>query len=446
MEHVVWEIGLALAIMALAGYVANRLHVPIVPLLILAGMAVGPHLPDTGFVDLRFEASKPLIDFMGRIGVLFLLFYLGLEFSLNRLIRAGRKILVGGSIYIGINFTLGLLYGWLAGFPPREALAIAGITTITSTAIVAKVLVDLKRTANPETEMILGMIMFDDVFLAVYLAVLSGLVLSGATSVGGVVLAGLTAVGFIAAVLVLGRLARPWLNRLLDIPSADVFLLVVFTALFLLAGFGETVHVAEAVCALLLGLVLADTEHRQRIEHVVVPFRDFFGSVFFFSFGLGLDPTALGGAVGIVLGAVLLTLVGNMVAGQLAGRTAGLSPRAATNIGVTITARGELSIVIANVAKAGGLSPAVQSFTALYVLILAILGPLLTRESRAVYRALNAVFKWEPVQPGRSRQALAGEASPSPARPARTAEPGGSPVASPADGRGHREDGHDPGT
>jgi len=401
MEHVVLEIGLALAIMAVAGFVATRLHLPTVPLLILAGMAVGPHLPQLGILDFRFENSGPLIQFMGRIGVLFLLFYLGLEFSLSRLIQAGRSILIGGTIYITLNFTLALLYGWSMGWPFKETLAVAGIMTITSTAIVAKVLVDLKRTANPETEMILGMIMFDDVFLAVFLAVFSGLVLSGATSLGGVFLAGGTAVGFIVAFLALGRLARPWLNRLLDIASADVFLLVVFTALFLIAGLGETVHVAEAVCALLLGLVLADTEHRQRIEHLIVPFRDLFGSVFFFSFGLSLDPRTLGGAVGPALIAVLITLVGNFVAGMLAGRTAGLSPKAATNIGVTITARGELSIVVANVAKAGGLAAGLQSFAALYVFILAILGPILTRESRVIYKALNAVFKWEkPKAPG----------------------------------------------
>ncbi|HEY8393361.1 MAG TPA: cation:proton antiporter, partial [Thermaerobacter sp.] len=357
MEHVVFEIGLALAIMALAGFVATRLRLPTVPLLILVGMAVGPHAPQFGILDFRFLNSAPLIQFMGRIGVLFLLFYLGLEFSLSRLIKAGRSILVGGTIYICLNFTLSLLFGWLMGWPFKETLAAAGIMTITSTAIVAKVLVDLKRTANPETEMILGMIMFDDVFLAVYLAVFSGLVLSGATSLGDVLLSGGTAIGFIVAVLVLGRLARAWLNRLLDISSPEVFLLAVFTALFLLAGFGETVHVAEAVCALLLGLVLADTEHRKRIEHLIVPFRDFFGSVFFFSFGLSLDPRTLGGAVVPALIAVLVTLVGNFVAGMLAGRTAGLSPKAATNIGVTITARGELSIVVANVARMGGLAP-----------------------------------------------------------------------------------------
>jgi CPA2 family monovalent cation:H+ antiporter-2 len=96
---------------------------------------------------------------MGRLGVLFLLFHLGLEFSVGRLLRAGRTIVKGGTIYLAMNFTLGLLFGWFMGWPVREVLVAAGITTISSSAIVAKVLVDLRRTANPETEMILGIIL-----------------------------------------------------------------------------------------------------------------------------------------------------------------------------------------------------------------------------------------------------------------------------------------------
>jgi Kef-type K+ transport system membrane component KefB len=80
----------------------------VVPFLILAGMVVGPHMPKLGIVDLRFIQSAPLIEFMGRLGILFLLFYLGLEFSLGRLIKAGRLIAVGGTIYIALNFGLGL--------------------------------------------------------------------------------------------------------------------------------------------------------------------------------------------------------------------------------------------------------------------------------------------------------------------------------------------------
>lgn len=389
MDHIVLEVGLAISLIAAAGLLSAKLRFSVIPFYILVGMAVGPHAPAIGFFDFRFIESAPLIEFMGRLGILFLLFYLGLEFSVGRLIKSGKSIAVGGTIYIAINFTLGLLLGWMLGFPMKETLVVAGITTISSSAIVAKVLVDLKRTANPETEMILGIIMFEDVFLAVYISILSGLVLSGATSLGGVLLSALMALGFMLIFIIMGRKAVPLLNRWLNIRSNETFSLVIFGSLFLIAGIGETIHVAEAIGALLTGLVLAETEHMKRIEHLILPFRDFFGAVFFFSFGLSIDPLSLGGAVWYSLAAVVITLFGNFLAGMLAGKYAGLSPKASANIGLTIVSRGEFSIIMANIGKAGGLLAILQPFAALYVLILAILGPLLTKESKWVYNTLN---------------------------------------------------------
>lgn len=389
MEHAIFDVGLALALMAATAVLATRIRFSVAPFLILAGMAVGPHAPRWGILDFSFIESGPLIDLLGRLGVLFLLFYLGLEFSVGRLLKAGRKIAIGGTIYLSINYTLSLLFGFLTGWPVREALVIAGVMTITSTAIVAKTLVDLKRTANPETEMILGMIMFDDFFLAVYMSLLSGLILTGATSFGEVVRSGGIALGFVLGVLLFGRKLVPLLNRALNIASNETFLLVLFAALFLTAGFGATIHVAEAIGALLVGLVLAETEHRERIEHLILPFRDLFGAVFFFSFGLSIDPRTLGGAVLPALGAVVLTIVGNFLTGLLVGRTTGFSPQASANIGLTITARGEFSIVLANLGRAGGLLPSLQPFAALYVISLAILGPILTRESRRIWKFVS---------------------------------------------------------
>ncbi len=401
-HHIVFEAGVALTLMAVAALISARLRFSIVPFLILAGMIVGPHAPHIGILDLRFITTAPLIEFMGRLGVLFLLFYLGLEFSVGRLVKAGRSIAVGGTIYIAINFTLGLGFALLQGWPLKEVLVAAGITTISSSAIVAKVLVDLKRTANPETEMILGIIMFEDVFLAVYLSIVSGLVLSEAASLGAVVGSALLALGFMIGLLVVGRLAVPLLNRFLNIASDEVFLLVVFAGLLLIAGFSETIHVAEAIGALLVGLVLAETEHLKRIEHLVIPFRDFFGAVFFFSFGLSIDPLTLGGAVGLALAAVVLTIIGNYVAGLLAGRSAQLSPKASSNIGLTIVSRGEFSIILANLAQSGGLLPILQPFAALYVLLLAVLGPLLTKESKHIHNLLSKIQL--PRQPSRASE------------------------------------------
>jgi len=293
MDHVILEIGLALVLIAFIVALAAKLGLSSVPFLILIGMAVGPHAPQIGVFDFRFIETGPLIAFMGRMGVLFLLFYLGLESNVTRLIEAGRSILTGGTIYVGINFTVGLLYAYLAGFPLRETLVAAGVTTISSSAIVAKVLFDYRRTANPETELILGITMFEDVFLAIYLSLISGIVLSGATSLAGVLSSGGVALGFIVGLMIVGRWATPLLNRALRISSNEVFVITVFACLFLLAGLGETIHVAESIGALLLGLILGETEHSERMERLIVPFRDFFGAVFFFSFGLSIDPYSL---------------------------------------------------------------------------------------------------------------------------------------------------------
>lgn len=387
MDHLILEVGLVLTLVSMGAILSSRLKFSTAPFLILSGLVVGSHAPKLGIFDFRFVESKPYIEFMGRIGVLFLLFYLGLEFSVTRLIRSGRSIAIGGTIYIAINFFAGLLFAMTLGWPWKEVLIVVGITTVSSSAIVAKVLFDLQRTANRETEMILGIIMFEDVFVGLYLSIISGVILSGAASVSEVLISAGWSLGFIIGFLVIGRLAVPLLNRLLRVRSNETFLLIAAAALFLLAGLGETKHVAEAIGALLVGLILAETEHNQRLEHMVVPFRDFFGALFFFSFGLNIDTASLGGAVWPALGAVVVTLMGNISAGMLAGKATGLSRHESLTVGLTIVSRGEFSIILANLALAGKLDPIVQPFAALYVLILSILGPLVTRESDRIYDA-----------------------------------------------------------
>jgi monovalent cation:H+ antiporter-2, CPA2 family len=391
-DNIILEIGLALALIAIAVALAHKLGLSNVPFLIIIGMAVGPHAPQIGVFDFRFIETGSLIEYMGRLGVLFLLFYLGLESNVSRLIEAGRSILTGGSIYVGINFTVGFTFGYLAGFPLREALIIAGLTTVSSSAIVAKILFDYRRMANPETQIVLGITMFEDVFLAVYLSLISGIVLSGATSLTGVLSSGGIALGFIVGLMVVGRWATPLLNRVLRISSNEVFVVVVFACLFLLAGLGETIHVAESIGALLLGLVLGETEHSERMERLVVPFRDFFGAIFFFGFGLSIDPFTLGGAAWLAVGAALLSLVGVIIAGLIVGRRAKLPTIASLNTSFTLLARGEFSIIIVNLALAGGLMPVLQPFAALYVLILASASPLLAKESERIYGLFAKLF------------------------------------------------------
>ena len=396
MNHVILEIGLALVLIGFAVAVAAKLRLSNVPFLIIMGMIVGPHAPQIGVFDFRFIETGTLITFMGQMGVLFLLFYLGLEANVTRLIESGPSILAGGTIYIGINFTLGLLYAFLAGFPLRETLIAAGVVTISSSAIVAKILFDYQRTANPETELILGITMFEDIFLAVYLSLISGIVLSGATSVLGVLSSGGIALAFIIGLMAIGRAGIPILNRLLRISSNEVFVIIVFGSLFLLAGLGETIHVAESIGALLMGLILGETQHAERMERLVVPFRDFFGAIFFFSFGLSIDPFSLGGAAWLAVGAAVLSIFSVIVAGMVVGRRAKLSGVGSLNLSFTLLARGEFSIIIAALAQAGGLLGILQPFAALYVLILAGASPLLAKESERIYETVTRILQWRP--------------------------------------------------
>ena len=181
------------------------------------------------------------------------------------------------------------------------------------------------------------------------------------------------------------------------ISSNEIFIVVVFACLFLLAGLGETIHVAESIGALLLGLILGETEHSQRMEKLVIPFRDFFGAIFFFSFGLSIDPFTLGGSAWLAMGAAMLSIIGVTVAGLIVGRRAELSPTGSLNTGFTLLARGEFSIIIVNLAMAGGLMAVLQPFAALYVLILASVSPLLAKESERIYDLYTRLFSRQAV-------------------------------------------------
>lgn len=383
--YLIFEIGLAVGLVAIAGLLANRLRFSVIPFFILTGMFLGPHMPTLGPIDLSFSHSKEFIDFMGRLGVLFLLFYLGLEFSVGRLVKSGKAIVTGGSIYVALNFCSGLLMGWVMDLPFKETMVVCGIMTSSSTAIVAKVLTDLRRTANPETEVIMGMIMFDDLFIAMHISFLSGLILTGDASFWTVVRTSLLALGFILVFLIGGRKIVPGIDRILNEKSSEIFILVIFALLFLVAGGSETIHVAEAIGALMVGLVLADSRYIKRIEHMILPYKDFFGAMFFFSFGLSIDPSSLGGAVGWATLAAVLTIAVNVLSGYFASRFSGMPRRASFDIGLTLSARGEFSIIMANIGKAGNLLPIVQSFVVVYVLILSMAAPLLTKDSRKLW-------------------------------------------------------------
>lgn len=378
----IFNLGLAFTFISLAIYIAGKLKFSSIPFLILFGMLVGPHAPEIQGISFSLVNQTESIQLLSRLGVLLMLFYLGLEFSAGKLASAGTSLIKGGTLYVGLNFLRGLAFGWIFFHAWPEAFVMAGITGISSSAIITKLLLDLKRAANRETEFILGILVFEDVFLAVYLSVLSGLLVSGGNIAVMEIIPGIIIIfAFIITIITFGRRIGALLEPRLSVKSAESFVVIIFTLLLLTAILVEAIHIAEAIGALLLGLILAETVHSKRVIQFISPMRDLFGAVFFFSFGLDIDYRLFGGAVYITLAALAMTVAGNVITGLLAAWIAGYKARRGFNVAFTVMARGEFAIIVASLAVANGINEIFPAFAALYVLLLAFISPVLAKNS-----------------------------------------------------------------
>ena len=281
MSTLLFQLGIILLALFGAGRLAYRVRLSIVPLYIVAGIALG------GYVE-----QTELVHFLSLLGVLFLLFYMGLDFSLSALLGQWRRVMVAGTIDLVINFPLGLGIAWLLDWTLLEALFLAGIMYMSSSAIVAKSLIDLKRVANPETETLLGIMVYEDLVVAFYLAVISGMAATGRAEGWPAAEAMAKGIGFCGAFIVAARYGRRWFDRLLAQDSPELFLLLVF-GLVLLASCGAMMMgLAEAIGAFMFGLLVSETAHKERVHTVFLPFQQFFAALFFVAFGMQIEYAA----------------------------------------------------------------------------------------------------------------------------------------------------------
>lgn len=372
---------LAAGILARAG---RRIGLPTIPFFIAAGIIFGPNTPGIALVEDPHD-----LELLAALGLILLLFHLGLEFSLNDLIAGGKRLLGIGTIYLVLNVGGGFLLGLTFGWGTNEALVIAGAVGISSSAIVTKLLIELRRLANPESRLILGIIVVEDIFLALYLALLQP-ALGGAEGTVDAAAQFAVAFGFLLALGAIARWGARLVGRLVTTPD-DELLTVMFVGIAVLtAGVAEELGVSDAIGAFMAGLVLAESPVAHRIERLVLPLRDAFAAAFFFAFGLTIDPGDALNVAGPVAIAVLLSIVLNVTAGVAAAMLQGFSRNAAANIGLTILGRGEFSLILATLAVAAGLDDRIGPFVAAYVLVLAVLGPLLAARSAAFARLLPA--------------------------------------------------------
>jgi monovalent cation:H+ antiporter-2, CPA2 family len=357
--------------LAVLARLASRWGLSAISLFLLAGLSFGKG----GIAPLNL--TKGFIQLGAEIGVLLLLFMLGVEYSGDQLTQSLRKGLSGAGIDFLLNFPPGFLAGILLGWSLLASILLGGVTLISSSGIIARVLSELDRMSSPETPTVLSILVLEDLMMAVYLPLVAVL-LAGGGPTKILVSVGIACTAVLVVLFVATRYGNS-LSSFIAHQSDEVVLLTVFGTVLLVAGIAQHLRVSAAIGAFLVGIAVSGpiTEQSHRL---LAPLRDLFAATFFFFFGLEIDPRSLPPVLLTAVALAVVTTLSKVLTGYWATRSGSLDRRSRIRAGLTLVARGEFSIVIAGLGA--GIEPRLGSLAAAYVLLMAIFGPVLARVVR----------------------------------------------------------------
>lgn len=362
------ELGAAIVLLAILARLASRWSISAIPLYLILGLCFG----NGGLAPLNL--SRDFTETGAEIGVLLLLFMLGLECTGEELRENLQKGVPAGCVDFVLNFTPGLLAGLLLGWATLPAALLGGVTYISSSGIIAKILSDLKRLNNPETPGILSILILEDLAMAVYLPLVGVLLVGGGRA--RIIVSVSVAVLVVLIVLIIAVRFGPRISKTLSHESDEIVLLTVFGVVMIVAGLAERFHVSSAIGAFLVGIA-ATGSMAEQAGRLLAPLRDLFAAIFFFFFGLEVDPHSLPAALPAAFALAVVTALTKVITGYWTARRLGVDRKGRLRSGFSLVPRGEFSIVIAGLGVV--VEPRLGPLSAAYVLILAVLGPLLAR-------------------------------------------------------------------
>jgi CPA2 family monovalent cation:H+ antiporter-2 len=354
------ELGAILFALGILGQLARWLSVPVVPLYLVAGLFFGQ-----GGV-LGLSASHDFLEVSADIGVILLLVMLGLEYSADEL-RASLRTQAPIGVLDGLlNAAPGAIVALVAGWGGVAAVALAGVTWVSSSGVIAKMLGDLGRLGNRETPAVLGVLVMEDLMMALYLPLLTALLAGGTT--GSILLAVTVAVITVTVVIVLATRFGHHVTRLVSARDKESLLLGVLGLTLLVAGIADELKVSAAVGAFLVGIAVSGTVAETAAE-LLAPLRDVFAAVFFVTFGLSTSAGTLVPVLPLAVVLVVITCATKVGTGYFAARRSGVKSRGRWRAGAALIPRGEFSVVIAALAVSAGIDARLGPLTAAYVLL-----------------------------------------------------------------------------
>ncbi len=375
------ELGAVILGLAVLARAATRFDLPTVPLYLLAGLAFGeggilPLVTTQGFVEAGAE-----------IGLILVLFVLGLEHSSRDLLATARGSAVPGVVDLVLNVTPGLLAGLALGWGPLAAAFLGGITYVSSSGVAAKLLEHAGPHSREASRFVITIAVIEDLVMAIYLPVLA------AVLIGDRLLVSVTAAGVaifaVAILLALAQRVEVGLSQMLFSRSDEALLLSILGFAFIIAGVADVARFSAAVGALLAGIMLSGPAARGA-QLLLRPLRDLFAAIFFAFIGLSIDPATIPPVLGIAVVLGLVTAGTKLATGWWAAKRLGSEPRARGVVGAALVPRGEFSIAIAGLATAAAVEEDLGPVTVAYVIFTVVVGSVITRV------VARRVDRWEP--------------------------------------------------
>src|SRR5687768_15628755 len=334
-------------VMIVAGLVTILFHQfkqPVVLGYIIAGVIIGPHTPPFPLIH-----DQKTISTLAELGVVFLMFSLGLEFSLRKLKKVGVTALIGATVEIVLMVWVGFEVGQLFGWSMMDSIFLGAILSISSTTIIVKALGELGKAKEPFAQLIFGILIIEDLLGIAMIALLSGIAMTGTLSVTDVGLT-LGKLGiFLVVVLVVGLIAVPRLiGYVARFRSNEMLLITVLGLCFGVALLAVKLGYSVALGAFVIGAIIAEARAIHKIEGLIEPVRDMFSAIFFVAIGLLIEPAVLLQYWLPILVITAAVVIGKVATCSFGAFVGGNDTRTSLRVGMSLAQIGEFSFIIAS--------------------------------------------------------------------------------------------------
>lgn len=348
----------------------SRIKQPVVLGYLVAGSLIGPYF-------LKLVSDLDTIDIFAELGIILLMFSIGLEFNIKKLRKVGTVAVGVGTLEILLILGLGNAVGRMLGWSYTESIFLGGILAFSSTAVIAKVLTDMKALRKEHARLILGILIIEDVGAVVLLTMLGSVSMLGASLLVDVFVILLKILIFFTVTLVFGlRFVPRFINRVKETSTQEVLLLTSLGLCFSLAAFSDYLGFSVALGALMMGAIISESKHRKEVERITAPVKDVFASIFFISIGMLVDFSRLWDLAPIILLLSAVAILGKVVSVSLGTYLAGYAGITALSAGLGMMPRGEFSFIIAKLGvDQGAVSQEFYLVTVAIALITTIITP-----------------------------------------------------------------------